>query len=254
MLLHHSVRFNLKISSHSTMKYIISALCCVAVVVADKLNNVYLPPSSSISAGGNGNILRTPFTQTFIQPGRKIFSGTYQTAQQANVYTNQQQSSFNNYARASGQPQIAILRFNNENNGDGTYRFEYETENKIAQQESGQLKNAGTDQESSVVQGSYSYVGQDGQTYTINYIADELGFRATGAHLPVAPEIPEEIKKSLVLNAAEEARGIVNNGQYRPNPSERIYNAQFNNAQINRQYLAPKVQGSYQQHQGGYRY
>ncbi|XP_045468989.1 endocuticle structural glycoprotein SgAbd-2-like [Harmonia axyridis] len=231
------------------MKYIISALCCVAVVVADKLNNVYLPPSSSISAGGNGNILKTPFTQTFVQPGRKVFSGTYQTAQQGNVYANQQQSSFNNYASASAQPQIAILKFNNENNGDGTYRFEYETENRISQQESGQLKNAGTDQESSVVQGSYSYVGQDGQTYTIDYVADEQGFRASGAHLPVAPEIPEEIRKSLEQNAADEARGIVDDGQYRPDVSEKI-----NSAQVNRQYLAPNVQGSYQKQQGGYRY
>ncbi|XP_045468992.1 endocuticle structural glycoprotein SgAbd-2-like [Harmonia axyridis] len=235
------------------MKYFISALCCVAVVVADKLNNVYLPPSSSISAGGNGNILRTPFTQTFIQPGRKIFSGTYQTAQQGNVYANQQ-SSFNNYAKVSAQPQIAILRFNNDNNGEGTYRFEYETENKIAQQESGQLKNAGTDQESNVVQGSYSYIGQDGQTYTVDYVADDQGFRASGAHLPVAPEIPEEIRKSLEQNAADEARGIVDDGQYRPDPSERINSAQFNNAQINRQYLTPKLTGIYQKQQNGYRY
>lgn len=34
-----------------------------------------------------------------------------------------------------------------------------------------------------------SYVA-DGKTYTINYEADDKGYRATGDHLPVAPEVP----------------------------------------------------------------
>lgn len=136
--------------------------------------------------------------------------------------------------------------------------FRYETENKIAQQESGQLKNAGTDQETNAVEGSYSYVGLDGQTYTINYVADENGYRATGDHLPVAPEIPADILKSLEQNAADEAAGIVDDGQYRPDPSEginKINRAQinkFNSAQVNRQYLTPNVNA--QQKQSGYRY
>ncbi|XP_044744827.1 endocuticle structural glycoprotein SgAbd-2-like [Coccinella septempunctata] len=229
--------------------YIISALYCVAVCLADKLNNVYLPPSNSITAGGNGNFLRAPISQGSIKSGSQFSSGSYQTSQQRNVYVNQQQSSSNNFASGSVQPQIAILRFNNQNEGDGTYRFEYETENKIAQQEVGQLKNAGTDQESSVVQGSYSYVGLDGQTYTVNYVADELGFRATGDHLPVAPEIPAEIQKALEQNAADEARGIVDDGQYRPGPSREI-----NSAQVDRKYLTPKVPGAYQQVKQGYVY
>jgi hypothetical protein len=34
-----------------------------------------------------------------------------------------------------------------------------------------------------------SYVA-DGKTYTVNYEADDKGYRATGDHLPVAPEVP----------------------------------------------------------------
>lgn len=38
-----------------------------------------------------------------------------------------------------------------------------------------------------VVRGFYSYIGDDGKPYTVNYIADRNGYRATGSHLPVQP-------------------------------------------------------------------
>lgn len=57
------------------------------------------------------------------------------------------------------------------------------------------MENLGSDKAEQVVEGSYSYVGDNGQTYTVNYIADSNGFRASGDHLPVAPPIPEIIQR-----------------------------------------------------------
>lgn len=64
--------------------------------------------------------------------------------------------------------------------------FRYETSNGIAAQEQGTLKNVGTEQESLSVQGQFKYVGPDGVTYTVTYIADDNGFQPQGAHIPSA--------------------------------------------------------------------
>lgn len=58
------------------------------------------------------------------------------------------------------------------------------------------------DHSAEVVQGSYAYKGDDGQTYSVNYVADEFGYRAEGAHLPVAPAIPEAIQRALAYISA----------------------------------------------------
>ncbi|XP_036337348.1 endocuticle structural protein SgAbd-6 [Rhagoletis pomonella] len=76
-----------------------------------------------------------------------------------------------------------ILRYDNENIGDG-YKFGYETSDGVVRQEEAELKNVGTEQEAISVRGSVSWVAPDGQTYTLNYIADENGFQPQGDHLP----------------------------------------------------------------------
>ena len=53
----------------------------------------------------------------------------------------------------------------------------YETGNGIKADESGKINNAGAENEALAVQGSYSYVGDDGQTYSVQYTADENGFQ-----------------------------------------------------------------------------
>ncbi|XP_026471258.1 endocuticle structural glycoprotein SgAbd-2-like [Ctenocephalides felis] len=143
----------------------------VAVCSAGRLENNYLPPNNAQASGGNAKFLAAP------------------------------------YGAAGGPttPPVPILKSVNENNGDGSYNFEYETGNGISQQESGHLENQGSENEEQVVSGSYSYTGPDGNVYTVQYRADSNGFQAFGDHLPTAPPVPEAILKSLEQNRAEEA-------------------------------------------------
>lgn len=120
-----------------------------------------------------------------------------------------------NISGFGGGPQIPILRYdNNPNQGDGSYSYAYETGNGIAAQEQGYQKA----QDTQYAEGSFSYTGTDGAQYAISYTADENGFQPQGAHLPTPPPIPEEILRSVEQNLADEARGVVDDGQYRDEP------------------------------------
>lgn len=62
--------------------------------------------------------------------------------------------------------------------------FSFDTSDGVSRQEEGVLKNPGTENEALSVRGTISWVAADGQTYTIDFIADENGFQPRGAHLP----------------------------------------------------------------------
>ncbi|CAH2042034.1 unnamed protein product, partial [Iphiclides podalirius] len=93
---------------------------------------------------------------------------------------------------------------------ENSYKFNYETENGIKAEEQGQ------EVEGIEAQGGFQYTGDDGQVYSVRYSAGQAGFLPQGAHLPTAPPIPEEILKALEQNAADEAAGIIDDGQYNP--------------------------------------
>ncbi|KAK6623213.1 hypothetical protein RUM43_009065 [Polyplax serrata] len=103
------------------------------------------------------------------------------------------------------QPQekepVPILSSANEASVDGSYRFGFEAGDGTKVLQEGAVKDLqdadGKPTKGGVARGAYSYVGDDGQTYTVTYTADETGFHAEGAHLPVAPPVPEEIQRAL---------------------------------------------------------
>ncbi|KPI93047.1 PREDICTED: pupal cuticle protein 20-like [Papilio xuthus] len=112
----------------------------------------------------------------------------------------------------NGGANIPILRYENENNGDGTYRFSYETGNGIQAQESGAPRAQGPEGPAVTAEGGFSYRAPDGQQISLSYTADENGFHPVGAHLPTPPPIPEEILRSIEFNR----RNPSSEGAYNP--------------------------------------
>ncbi|XP_037941273.1 larval cuticle protein 65Ag1-like [Teleopsis dalmanni] len=90
-------------------------------------------------------------------------------------------------AVALARPDAEITRLDSDVQPEG-FKFGVATSDGFIHDAEGHLLNVGSDHEEISVKGSYSFVGDDGQTYTVNYIADANGFQPQGAHLPVAPE------------------------------------------------------------------
>uniref|UniRef100_A0A2A4J5E0 Uncharacterized protein n=1 Tax=Heliothis virescens TaxID=7102 RepID=A0A2A4J5E0_HELVI len=111
-----------------------------------------------------------------------------------------------NFISSTTETAIPILRLSNEMDLDGSFSYEALGADQTHYVQHSRMENAGTGKDEQVVEGSYSYVGDNGRTYTVHYIADGNGFRASGDHLPVAPPIPEIIQRAIQYNLAEESK------------------------------------------------
>ncbi|CAH4022583.1 unnamed protein product [Pieris brassicae] len=112
----------------------------------------------------------------------------------------------NIFFSSTTEPSIPILRLSNEMDLDGSFSYEALGADQTHYVQHSRMENMGSGKEEQVVEGSYSYVGDNGQTYTVHYIADSNGYRASGDHLPSPPPIPEIIQRAVQYNLAEEAR------------------------------------------------
>ncbi|KAI5651789.1 insect cuticle protein domain-containing protein [Phthorimaea operculella] len=100
----------------------------------------------------------------------------------------------------NGGARIPILSYENVNDGNGNYRYSYETGNGISARESGSPRAPGPEGLAVTSEGGYSYRAPDGQQISLTYTADENGFHPVGSHLPTPPPIPDAILRSLQLN------------------------------------------------------
>ncbi|KAL7049058.1 hypothetical protein ACKWTF_003576 [Chironomus riparius] len=87
-------------------------------------------------------------------------------------------------ALAAPQEEVSVLRSDSSADQAG-YSFTFEQSDGQKRDETGEVKNAGEENESIAVRGSFSFTAPDGQTYTVNYVADEGGFRPEASHIPV---------------------------------------------------------------------
>ncbi|XP_039754288.1 pupal cuticle protein 20-like [Pararge aegeria] len=113
----------------------------------------------------------------------------------------------------NGGGNAAPFRFENVNNGDGSYRFSYDTPTGISAHESGAPRAAGPEGPAVTAEGGFSYRAPDGQQISLTYTADENGFHPQGSHLPTPPPIPEAILRSLEYNRQNPSNEGSYNGQ-----------------------------------------
>ncbi|KAG5876280.1 hypothetical protein JTB14_008758 [Gonioctena quinquepunctata] len=102
-----------------------------------------------------------------------------------------------------GGVEIPIISYENVNNGDGSYKWSYETGNGIKAQEEGELKPGGEEGIQSAV-GSYSYTAPDGTEIKVEYTADENGFITRRKKLLVVVEMEEETVEEMEEETVEE--------------------------------------------------
>ncbi|KAG5317894.1 CUD1 protein, partial [Pseudoatta argentina] len=96
------------------------------------------------------------------------------------------------------QPVAAILKQAQDISPEGSYSYAYETENGIAASEQGSPQPVGPKGDPAVIaQGQFQYTAPDGTPIALQYTADENGFHPQGAHLPIAPQVPEQIQKAI---------------------------------------------------------
>ena len=133
--------------------------------------------------------------------------------QAASLYTVPQTAASERVAIAASGPPVAITRsvYNAPGSQPGVdaWNYDFEADNGIKQNAEGEMKLVG-DSEVMVMRGSYEYIGVDGLTYTVDWVADELGFRASAPHLPKSVPIPfPEMQAAVdaqIRFAAEEDR------------------------------------------------
>uniref|UniRef100_A0A182NC76 Cuticular protein RR family n=1 Tax=Anopheles dirus TaxID=7168 RepID=A0A182NC76_9DIPT len=215
--------------------------------------NQYLPPSAGGPQGGQGGYPSVAplgpsgqgqqgFGAYNPQPSGPSYGGASNALQPSGPASG---GSFQgNFQQTTPIP---ILRYENVNNGDGSYRFDYATGNGIQHQEEGFLRNLGPEKSEQVVSGGYSYTAPDGQLYSVQYKADANGFQPVGDHLPTPPPLPQALQEAYDLHArlhAEAAARPQNPAYQEPQSPSRQYGAP--------QQGGPQQHHQHQQQQGSY--
>lgn len=69
--------------------------------------------------------------------------------------------------------------------GTDQFSYDFSTSDGATQQATGHLKQIDEENSAVVQSGAYKYIGDDGQTYEVEWTADEFGFHPKAAHIPL---------------------------------------------------------------------
>ncbi|KAF7286191.1 hypothetical protein GWI33_007151 [Rhynchophorus ferrugineus] len=102
---------------------------------------------------------------------------------------------------ASVKDPVAIISQNSDIRPDGSFDWIYEAADGSKHQQKASVKQVGKET-ATTLEGIVSWVDLEGHRHEISYVADENGYQARGADLPVAPEVPKAIVRALEWIAA----------------------------------------------------
>ncbi|XP_047478685.1 cuticle protein AMP4-like [Penaeus chinensis] len=91
-----------------------------------------------------------------------------------------------------------------EDQGDGNFRYRFETTNGINAQKVGTPGSEGQ----SNMQGAFSFPLPEGGVAQFTYVADENGYQPSSDLLPVPPPLPPHVYRLLEIAEQQRAQGI----------------------------------------------
>ncbi|KAK4304188.1 hypothetical protein Pmani_023822 [Petrolisthes manimaculis] len=98
-----------------------------------------------------------------------------------------------------------LLLDERSDNGDGNFKYAFETSNGIYKEKTGVPGSAGQ----SNMQGSYRFTLPDGTIAEVTFVADENGFRPESPLIPTPHPLPAHVHELLRIAEDQRARGIV---------------------------------------------
>ncbi|XP_045621220.1 cuticle protein AMP1A [Procambarus clarkii] len=91
-----------------------------------------------------------------------------------------------------------------EDKGDGSFNYQFETSNGLAEERVGTIGAEGQ----SNFQGSYRFTLPDGTVAEVTYVADENGFRPESPLIPTPHPLPAHALAQIAFAEEQRARGI----------------------------------------------
>ncbi|XP_068226143.1 cuticle protein AM1199-like isoform X2 [Palaemon carinicauda] len=103
--------------------------------------------------------------------------------------------------------QVAILRDDRQDLGNGEFAYTFESDNGISESRRGFLGSLGQ----SNMEGSFRFPLPDGTFAEVRYVADENGFRAESPLIPTPHPLPAHAIEQIRFAEEQRARGITFN-------------------------------------------
>ena len=177
---------------------------------ASEAVSLYSSPSEVVSdySSPQGEIISSPdYSEIIFSPSS--VSQDYNSLSSYGVSDDEDTAS-SNVARVEVRAEpIAIVRSEYSGPNDGNYHYAYETANGITQDVTGEMRVV-DDAQVYVMRGSYSYTGDDGLPYVVDWYADETGYHPSAPHLPksvqpVTDQVRQAVEQQLRFAAQEDA-------------------------------------------------